>query len=68
MKRFKTNLLIGLHATVVGLAIIGMKYLAGDYNLASAIIATIITMLISIGVAYLLDGTSYIVRKLIGGR
>lgn len=68
MKRFKTNLLIGLHATVVGLSIIGVKYLAGDYDPASAIIAIIITMFLSIGVAYLLDGTSYIVKKLMGGR
>ena len=68
MKRFKTNLLIGLHATVVGLAIIGMKYLAADYDPSSSIIATIITLFLSIGVAYLLDGTSYIVRKLMGGR
>ncbi len=68
MKRFKTNLLIGLYATVVGLAIIGMKYLANDYDPSSSIIATIITLFLSIGVAYLLDGTSYIVKKLMGGR
>ena len=68
MKRFKTNLLIGLYATVVGLAIIGMKYLAADYDQSSSIIATIITSFLSIGVAYLLDGTSYIVKKLMGGR
>ena len=68
MKRFKTNLLIGLHATVVGLAIIGMKYLATDYDPSSSIIAIITTLFLSIGVAYLLDGTSYIVKKLMGGR
>ena len=68
MKRFKTNLLIGLHATVVGLAIIGVKYLANDYDPSSSILAIITTLFLSIGVAYLLDGTSYIVRKLMGGR
>ena len=68
MKRFKTNLLIGLHATVVGLAIIGVKYLANDYDPSSSILAIITTLFLSIGDAYLLYGTSYIVRKLMGGR
>lgn len=67
MKRFKTNLLISLFATIVELAITGIRYLANDYDLMSAIIATIITMILCMGFTYLLDGLSYISKK-IGGR
>lgn len=67
MKRFKTNLLVGLQATMIGLAITGLKYLVNDYDLIATIVATIITLLMCMGISYLLDGLSYIVRK-IGGR
>lgn len=67
MKRFKTNLLISLQATILGLPVIGIKYLANDHDLMSAIIVTIITMILCLGFAYLLDGLFYISKK-IGGR
>lgn len=67
MKRFKTNLLISLFATIVGLAITGIRYIVNDYNLMSVIITTIITIVSCMGFAYLMDGLSYISKK-IGGR
>lgn len=67
MKRFKTNLLVGLQATMIGLAMTGVKYLVNDYDLMSVIIATIFILASCMGITYMLDGLSYIVRK-IGGR
>lgn len=67
MKKFKTNLLIGLHATVIGLAISELSDTVNEYGLISAIAAIIITVLMCMGICYLIDGLTYLVNK-IGGR
>lgn len=68
MERFKTNLAIGLTATAVGLAIDQAKYLAGEYDLLSTVLAIIIMIVLYVGLTYLLDGIYYIIRKLTGGK